>query len=64
MLVSGRRGNTITNLYKDSVCFDEDGMRISISELSKTSVIGRHEPEIVISKFKNVKICCVEYMKA
>ena len=38
-------------------------MYISITELSKTSTAHRHEPEIVISKFTNTKLCCVHYLR-
>lgn len=63
VLLSGRRGNTLVKLYRGNVCFMENEVRIPISELSKTSKIGRHEPEIVISQFANEKLCLVRLLK-
>ena len=63
VLISGRRGNTITNLYSSNIRFNEEGARISISELCKTSTVGKHDPEIIISKFNREEICCVRYLE-
>ncbi|GFR79935.1 tyrosine recombinase XerD [Elysia marginata] len=64
VLLSGRRGNTIINLHKDNVSFHDNEVHISIGELTKTSSVGRHEPEIILASFQNKTLCIVEYLQA
>ncbi|GFS04732.1 tyrosine recombinase XerC [Elysia marginata] len=37
---------------------------LGIGELTKTSSIGRHEPEITLASFQNKSVCVVEYLQA
>ena len=65
VLLSGKRGNTVVNIWADNVNIYEDEVRIAITELTKTTSIGKHEPEIIIKKFKNEKLCfirCLEHI--
>ena len=62
ILLSNRRGHTLVNLYLENTRISLTEIRISISELSKTSNTHRHEPEIIIKKFSNPTLCLITYL--
>lgn len=63
LLLSGRRGNTIVKLLHSNIQFLETEVKIAISEPTKTTKIGKHEPEIIIKSFKDKRLCLPTILK-
>ena len=63
-LLSARRGSTIVNLHIRNINIFPSEIHISIGDLTKTSKLNRHSPEIILPSFEDKSLCIVNFLKA
>lgn len=64
LLLSGRRGNSIVKIGIKDIIFEDDSVKIKISELTKTSSTNFHVRDLLFLKFSDSSLCLVTYLRA
>lgn len=64
ILLSGRRGNSIVKICIRDIVFEDDGVKIKIVELTKTSSTNFHVQDLHFLKFSDSSLCLMTYLQA
>lgn len=63
LILSGRRAGCIVSINLSDVIINNDVLTIRISSLTKTTVPGKHVPDIILKGFPDKKLCLLESLK-